>query len=144
MTQTAPGWSPAALARLHATCFSTPRPWSEAAFASQLADNATFLITRPQGFLIGRNVLDEAELLTLAVDPKARRQGHALALVTEFHAQALEKGAETAFLEVASDNLAARALYAAAGYQPAGRRPGYYRSPEGALIDAEILCKQLK
>lgn len=136
-------WTPQSLARLHAACFITPRPWSADEFASLLGEDASFLITRPQGILLGRCVLDEAEVLTIAVDPAARRQGIGQALLADFARQAFEKGAESAFLEVAADNLAARALYAGAGYRTAGRRPRYYRTPDGGLIDAEIMCKQL-
>ena len=47
-----------------------------------------------------------------------------------------------AFLEVAEDNAAARALYRAAGWNETGRRRGYYPRPGGAL-DAITLAKPL-
>jgi ribosomal-protein-alanine N-acetyltransferase len=43
------------------------------------------------------------------------------------------------FLEVAADNTAARALYAAAGYQQVGQRRGYYAGG----IDALVLARPL-
>lgn len=131
------------LARLHAACFTTPRPWSEAEFADLLASPFAFLDTRPDGFVLGRVIADEAELLTIAVDPAARRLGTGAALLSTFHAQAAARGAVTAFLEVAEDNAAARALYARGGWTESGRRRGYYHPPQGAPVDALVLTRTI-
>jgi ribosomal-protein-alanine N-acetyltransferase len=125
------------LASLHAKCFTTPRPWSASEFAS-FEDNA-FLLGGPQGFLLGRVVADEAELLTLAVDPAARRKGVARSIVESFKIRATEDGATVAFLEVAADNAAAIALYHSTGFEEAGRRRAYYRHPDGSTLDALVL-----
>ncbi|WP_010141647.1 GNAT family N-acetyltransferase [Oceanicola sp. S124] len=130
---------PVALARLHAACFTTPRPWSAEEIAQLAGDDASFLLHRPEGFLLGRQILDEAEILTLAVDPAARRQGTGRALVAAFLSEARRRGAATALLEVAADNGPAIALYEASGFRRSGRRPGYYRTPEGLRKDAEIM-----
>ena len=135
--------SPDALAALHAACFDTPRPWNAAEFASLLASTGCFLIAVPTGFVLGRAVAGEAELLTLAVSPNARRHGTGKALVAGFADEARCRGAGEAFLEVAADNTAARALYAATGWQDAGRRPGYYRTPDGAAVDALVMRRSL-
>lgn len=127
------------MAALHAACFTRPRPWSGAEFAGLLADAAVFAVTRPGGFVLGRAVLDEAELLTIAVDPALRRQGAGRALLAAFEAAAAARGASRAFLEVAADNVAALALYHGAGWAEAGRRRGYY----GPGIDALVLAKPL-
>ncbi|MFN3527237.1 MAG: GNAT family N-acetyltransferase [Paracoccus sp. (in: a-proteobacteria)] len=126
---------PAALAHLHARCFTRPRPWSEAEFTSMLGTRGTFLLTRQAGFLLGRALAGEAELLTLAVDPDARRAGIGSDLTAEFATAARAAGATDAFLEVASDNAAARALYAAQGWLEAGLRRGYY----GPGVDAVVM-----
>lgn len=135
--------NPQALAALHARCFVAPPPWSEASFVALLADPAAFLCTDPQGraFLLGRVIADEAELLTLATAPDARRLGLARNLLAGFDAEIRARGARTAFLEVAEDNFAALALYTRAGWQTAGRRPGYYHRPNAAPVAALILCK---
>lgn len=125
--------TPADLAALHARAFTHPRPWSEAEFRALLAARA-FLLTQPRAFLLGRVIADEAELLTLATDPAARRQGAGRALVTAFAQEAAARGATTAFLEVASDNAPARALYAATGWQEAGQRRNYYAQGVDALV----------
>lgn len=135
--------TPGSLASLHARCFTTPAPWSAASFAAFLADPAVFLIADPQGraFLLGRVIAGEAELLTLATAPESRRLGLARDLLARFDRQAQARSATTAFLEVAETNTAARALYAAAGWQQAGRRPAYYRAAGATPVAALILCK---
>lgn len=133
----------AALARLHGHCFTLPPPWSEAAFAGLLAQPGVFLLTEAAGFVLGRVILDEAELLTLAVDPAARRQGNGRRLLAAFTAEAAARGATRAVLEVAAGNAAARALYDGAGWTEAGRRRGYYRGADGATDDALILARAL-
>jgi len=140
-----PVLTPQALAALHARAFTTPPPWSAAAFAGLLDSPLVFLTADPEGraFALGRVVAGEAELLTLATDPGARRQGLARAQMAEFDRAAQARGAITAFLEVAEDNAPARALYAACGWLPQGRRAGYYRAPGGACVAALILCKSL-
>jgi ribosomal-protein-alanine N-acetyltransferase len=65
-------------------------------------------------------------------------------LVEDFTDEARDRGAETAFLEVAADNAPARALYAATGWEQTGARRGYYTTPEGTKIDALILRRPLK
>ncbi|AMY67857.1 GNAT family N-acetyltransferase [Frigidibacter mobilis] len=135
--------SPEALAALHAACFTVPRPWSAAEFAGLLARPDAFLLPAPAGFLLGRALAGEAELLTLAVDPGARRAGTGSRLVAQFLAEAAGRGAEAAFLEVAEDNLAAIALYATAGFAQAGRRRGYYRLPGGGATDALVMTRAI-
>ncbi len=133
----------AEMALVHAAAFTTPRPWSEAEFAGFLADPLCFALSEPGGFLLGRVVAGEAELLTIAVAPAARRQGLGRSLVQGFLDKARDQGAESAFLEVAAGNEAARALYAAAGFLPAGKRRGYYQRLDGSPEDALILVRTL-
>ena len=134
----------AELAALHARCFTLPRPWSAAEFAGFLSDPLAFLLVEGDaGFLLGRAVAGEAELLTLAVAPEARRRGLGRKLVARFLYQARLRGAVTAFLEVADTNAGARALYAASGFAESGRRKGYYRDGNGAVVDAVVMSRTL-
>ena len=135
--------TPEALAALHALCFRVPRPYTAQEFRDLLAQPGCFLITDPHGFALGRLVADEAELLTLAVDPDHRRAGHGTRLVIGFEAEARTRGASRAFLEVAACNRAARRLYEALGYAELGRRPGYYQPADRPPEDALILGKTL-
>lgn len=139
--------TPDRLAHLHRAAFAVPPPWSAQTFGGLLADPAVFLLISPcsRAFLIGRAAADEAELLTLATDPAARRRGLARALLGDFDAEARQRGALTAYLEVVETNHAAQALYAACGWASAGRRPGYYRRPadQGGPMAATVMRKQL-
>lgn len=136
--------TPEVLAALHARAFRTPAPWRAADFAGLLADPLVYLLVEGDAaFLIGRAVAGEAELLTIAVAPEARRRGLGRTLVARFLYQARLRGAERAFLEVAADNGGAIGLYESAGFAPAGRRPGYYLTPEGQRVDALVLSREL-
>lgn len=136
--------TPGELAALHGRAFVTPRPWSAAELGSLIADPLAFLLVEGDaGFLLGRAVAGEAELLTLAVAPEARRRGLGRKLMARFLYQARLRGAETAFLEVAADNAAAMALYVRSGFAESGRRRGYYRAPDGTLIDAVVMSRVL-
>lgn len=126
--------TPKELAALHMRCFTLPRPWSADEFADLLASRGIFLLARPSGFLLGRVIAGEAELLTLAVDPDARRLGMGAALTQEFAQRAAAMGADCAFLEVAENNAAARALYASCGWSDAGRRRRYYAPDLDAIV----------
>ena len=133
--------SPAAMAALYARAFPQSRAWSADEIAGLMAAPG-FAVTTDAGFALGRAVAGEAELVTVAVDPGARRQGEGRALLAAFDAQARALGAETAFLEVADDNTAARGLYRAAGWVETGRRKGYYRRAAGT-VDAVMMNKTL-
>jgi len=122
----------ARLAEIHAAAF--PAPWDAAAFEALLAQTGVFVLEAPDGFILLRAVADEAEILTLAVAPLVRRNGVGRALVEAAAATAAARGAESLFLEVSADNAAALALYAAAGFEPAGLRKGYYADGADALV----------
>lgn len=130
------------LARIHAASFRNPRPWTAAEFTAVLASPLCYLVDEPGGFALGQVVADEAELLTIAVLPEARRQGLGRRLLAGFLAEAEARGAVRAFLEVHAENESAIALYRTAGFRPAGRRPGYYRDG-GAVGDALVLSRPL-
>jgi len=134
--------TPAEMAQLHAASFTLPPPWSQTELEATLANPFTFALTKPQAFLLAQVVAGEATLLTIAVAPTARRLGLGHALVADFLAQSRQRQATTAFLEVAETNQAARALYAAAGFVPTGRRKGYYRAT-GQSVDAILMGRAL-
>jgi len=92
--------------------------------------------------VLARAVADEAEVLTLAVDPAHRRSGLARALVEAAAVEAAAAGARSLFLEVARDNGAALALYRAVGFSQVGLRPSYYRRGAEAA-DALVLRRDL-
>ena len=89
----------------------------------------------PAGFALVRTVLDEAELLLLAVTPAQRRRGVATALLRTAIADARAEGATRLHLEVRAGNDAVR-LYLAHGFDRVGIRRGYYRGRTGQSHDA--------
>ncbi|UPH71598.1 GNAT family N-acetyltransferase [Abyssibius alkaniclasticus] len=133
----------ATLAALHARCFTTPPPWSAAAFATLLADPACVVEHGAHGFAIARIALDEAELLTICIAPESQNQGAGWRLLAALHSRLHSLGVRQVFLEVAANNSPARALYAASGYGAAGIRPKYYISPDKTAVDALILHRPL-
>lgn len=136
-----PGLVPA-LAAIHAEAFSSP--WDAAAFDSLLGQAGVFAVSGPDGFILCRVVLDEAEILTLAVRPAARRAGLGARLTRAAAEVAARAGAVSLFLEVADDNAAARALYARLGFVETGRRRNYYKKSDGSRVDARLLALNLQ
>lgn len=131
------------LAAIHARSMFVPPPWSAQTIQGLLDFPGSVLATSESGFAMGRVIVDEAELLTLAVSPEAQRQGQARRCLLDFERKARGLGAVRLFLEVAATNDAARALYGASGFREDGVRRGYYRVPGGDAIDAVVMSKTL-
>jgi ribosomal-protein-alanine N-acetyltransferase len=124
-----------ALACVHAASFEAADTWSRDVFDLQLAMPNVFGLLRPMDALIlVRIAADEAEILTLAVAPQARRRGSGHALLMAAASIAASQGARAFFLEVSVANIAARALYTKAGFVRAGQRPHYYSDGSDALV----------
>lgn len=134
-------FDPQRMADLHAACFTSPRPWSAQEFASLLSDPKSVICGDPSGFVIGRVVLDEIELLTIAIAPDLQGQGRGTLVLADFLKAAAQRGAESCFLEVAETNTAARALYAKSGFNEIGRRKNYYATSGGSAVDAIVLSR---
>ncbi|WP_297514708.1 ribosomal protein S18-alanine N-acetyltransferase [uncultured Caulobacter sp.] len=135
------------LADLHDKAFD--RPWTALAFDELLKSPGVFAVlgeagepATAKGFVLCRAIAGEAEILTIAVDPAARRRGWGAALVAMAAGIARETGSEAMFLEVAADNTAAIALYQATGFSRVGLRKGYYPHADGAK-DAVVMRRAL-
>lgn len=87
------------------------------------------------GFALVRSVLDECELLLLAVDPAWRGRGVGEALLRDSLRTARRRGITSMNLEVRASNNAVH-LYEKTGFEYVHRRPGYYRGNDGQLYDA--------
>ncbi|WP_116090545.1 GNAT family N-acetyltransferase [Sphingomonas crusticola] len=94
------------------------------------------------GFALSRLLIDEAELLLLAVDPDARGHGVGRALIERTVAIAAGKGAHRLLLEVRDDNPALE-LYRGAGFGEIGRRRDYYHGADGTTRDALTLARPI-
>lgn len=132
------------MSRLHQAGFAPG--WSEAALGELMAGAHTLALgafeddtdePRLLGFTLISIVADEAEILTLVVDPGARRRGVARQLLGQVIVSAGASGATTLFLEVSDANTGARALYGDFSFAEVARRHGYYRSEGGA--DAVVM-----
>ena len=130
---------------LHAEAFPDPWPAPEIERLMRILGGFALLAEdeAPLGFILARAVADEAEILTLAVAPRVRRQGVGRTLVEAAAAEASHRGARTLFLEVAEDNPAAIALYEATDFQAAGLRRAYYARPNARPADALVLRRPL-
>jgi ribosomal-protein-alanine N-acetyltransferase len=125
----------AAIAAVESAAAHTP--WDVASVRERLGAPTTvaFVIGDPVlGHVLTTCVAEEAEILTLAVHPAARRRGLATDLLAACAALWAERGVTAAWLEVRDDNHAARALYRNQGWVEAGTRPRYYVDGTDARI----------
>ena len=134
----------AAVAALERACFSAP--WSEASIAGELSNPLSrWLVAERDGEILGyvgsQMVPPEADVMNLAVAEPARGQGLGRALMAALMAALADEGIRELSLEVRASNAPALALYGALGFQEAGRRKNYYRSP---MEDALILKRKLE
>lgn len=126
------------ITHLEAQCFSDP--WSEKSIASELENPLSLWLVaeengRVWGYVGSQTVLDESDMMNVAVDPGFRRQGVARALIATLIAELSKMGSRCLRLEVRVSNENARALYARMGFQQLGLRKNYYHNPkEDALI----------
>jgi [ribosomal protein S18]-alanine N-acetyltransferase len=128
-----------ALAALEKVSFSDPWTSSELRRALGWSDTVALVAEDGDGLVVGyilcRMVLDEGEVLTIAIEPAMRRAGIGRGLLDAALQAMRDRGVRTAWLEVRKSNAPARALYANAGFVAAGLRRGYYRRPpEDALV----------
>jgi ribosomal-protein-alanine N-acetyltransferase len=115
--------------------------WTAPQVAALLMLPGTVLVAaeidgRIVGFALSRCVLDECELLLLAVDPAVRRRGIGQAILRSVKDNAAQRGARQVMLEVRESNVQALALYVRSGFSEIGRRPNYYKAFDGTLLDA--------
>jgi ribosomal-protein-alanine N-acetyltransferase len=131
--------TPQALAETHSAAFHHTRGWTAAEFETLLQSTGVILCGDARGFVIGRVISDEAEIITAATHPEFQRQGRAQNALGAFIHKAQKIGARTVFLEVASDNTAAKCLYKNNKFEISGTRPRYYKRHDGQQIDAQIM-----
>ena len=116
-------------------------PWSRRSYENELGDArlsrswVAVLNGAIIGVIIGWLIVDELHIVTLSVHPEHRRRGVARRLVRAALAEAGQRGAISATLEVRVGNRAAQALYRDFGFKIVGRRPNYYQdNGEDALL----------
>ena len=97
---------------------------------------------RSVGFALTRGVLDEAELLLLAVAPEARRRGVGAALLRAVMADCATRKISRIHLEVRAGNDAIK-LYSSSGFSKIGERRDYYRGVDGRTYSALTLHRKI-
>jgi ribosomal-protein-alanine N-acetyltransferase len=132
--------TPQEMSALHVAAFAPDRGWSASEFADLSASPYVTCYAVPNGFALVRSIAGEAELLTLAVAPQHRRQGIGYKLLEKW-LQA--EHAERVFLEVASDNPAAMALYEKSGFAVIGLRKAYYARTGRPDADAVLMQRTM-
>lgn len=118
-------------------------PWTREMFEWELtgSDVSALYVVRANtpapvsGYCCVWLLFDELHINHVAVDPAQRGQGIGRALMTHLLAEARQRGARRATLEVRASNHAARRLYESLGFVQSGVRRYYYTQPgEDALI----------
>ena len=128
----------AQVAALEKACFTTP--WSENSVRAELTNPLSlWLVAVDHGHVVGyvgsQSVMDEADMMNVAVSDAYRRQGIARKLVEALITALDARGVHSLTLEVRASNEPAKQLYRQIGFEQVGRRPNYYRNPkEDALI----------
>ncbi len=136
------------LAALHQTSFD--KPWTAREFDQMLNHPDTIglialnRLDTPMGFILVRSIVDEAEILTLCVDPQYRARKIATRILNSVITMYKSQEIKRIFLEVAEDNPAAIGVYHRCGFEKAGQRPGYYRKPGEAAKNAIVMVNSLR
>ena len=132
-----------AIAGLEKLCFSDP--WSEKSIETELSCRLSCWLVAMEGetllgYVGSQTVIDESDMMNIAVHPDFRRRGIAEALVAALEEQLRQRGSKSLTLEVRDSNAPAIALYEKLGFIQVGLRKNYYRNPKE---DARILRKEL-
>ena len=128
----------AQVAALEKLCFSDP--WSENSVASELNNPLSLWLValdgeRLAGYVGSQTVMDESDMMNLAVHPDYRCQGIGSRLVDELIKELKKKGSQRLTLEVRVSNEPAKRLYDELGFSEIAVRKRYYSHPkEDALI----------
>ena len=135
--------TPFEMAKLHLLSGSLTRPWSESEYKILLSTDTIRFFYVENGFLVGRLIGPDAEILNVIIHPKYRRLGKARYLIDKFEKEAKEEGSSKCFLEVAESNSRANKLYQSLNYLSVGKRKNYYEFVDGRQDNASILAKEI-
>ena len=132
------------IAELEKLCFSDP--WSEKSIETELTCRLSLWLVALEGeqvvgYVGSQTVIDESDMMNVAVHPDFRRRGIAQALVSALEDALRQRGSRALTLEVRDSNVAAITLYEKMGFRQVGLRKNYYHKPKE---DALILRKEWK
>lgn len=115
-------------------------PWSRKSFLDSLALSHTlYVVAEQQGQIAGYcgcyQILEEAEIVNVAVDKAFRRRGVGRQMLEELMRLGEERGSFAYTLEVRAGNVPAIHLYESLGFKSLGIRKNFYEKPtEDAII----------
>jgi [ribosomal protein S18]-alanine N-acetyltransferase len=128
---------------------SNPHPWTRTHFEDALRSGYLCYVAREAtsivGFAMARILVDDAELLLIAVHPSHRRSGCATLLLETLVARLTGIAKSPLHLEVRVSNTSAIAFYEARGFVRSGLRKNYYpngvhgNQREDALLMQKVL-----
>lgn len=135
------------VAKLEEVCFGEDA-WSENLLRGEInqPNKYYFLLFSNEilvaygGFL---HILDEGDIMNIAVAPAYRRQGYATKILNEIFSKGKELGIERFTLEVRESNFSARNLYEKSGFVFSGMRRNYYRNKENCCIYWKVITEDL-
>jgi [ribosomal protein S18]-alanine N-acetyltransferase len=133
-------------AEIHRASFA--HGWGEGEFERMLTERNTLLHRlskgrRTVGFAVSRVGADEAEILSIAVDPACRGRGLSRTLLLTHLGHLAARGVRRIFLEVEENNGPACRLYRSQGFAVVGRRERYYKQPSGEQLNALLMRRDL-
>ena len=115
-------------------------PWTrEGFFTFLLKDENMFFVVEEKGRILGycsmQTVLDEGDILNVAVTRDRQKEGIGYFLVDSMLMLAAARGIHIVHLEVRESNGSARRLYQRLGFNEDGFRKNYYTEPvENAVL----------
>lgn len=115
--------------------FEYGSPWQVSQFLADIDNsNSYYLLIEKEeqlvGYLIFHRVLDEAEVINIAVLPTYKGGSVACELLSQGLREMVALGIRMVFLEVRETNHSAIGLYQKVGFKEIGRRKAYYRQPK--------------
>ncbi len=122
----------------------SPFAWTRGEFEHSLCDHRCYVLLhnkKVRGYVIFLPVLDEVELLNIAVAPDFQGAGLGRALL-QFLIDEVKTFAVKIFLEVRASNIPAISLYRENGFEQTGVRRAYYHGAQGRE-DALLMCRNL-
>lgn len=134
----------AQIAELEKICFSDP--WSERSIASEIDNPLSWWLVavdenKVVGYIGSQTVIDQTDIMNVAVAPGYRRQGIGEKLVELLAEHLKGAGVKAVLLEVRISNAPAICLYEKLGFQAVGLRKNYYANPreDGMIMRKELV-----
>ncbi|HIY00734.1 MAG TPA: ribosomal protein S18-alanine N-acetyltransferase [Candidatus Blautia faecipullorum] len=114
-------------------------PWTREGFFTFLTrEDTMFFVVEEKDRILGycsmMTVLDEGDILNVAVRRDRQKEGIGCFMVDSMLRMAAMQGIRTVHLEVRESNMTARRLYRRLGFQEDGVRKNYYTDPAEAAV----------